>query len=52
MTSNDHMASVKHGDGSSGRKNGHGPSLKVAGISLQPKPNQKKLNQAKPKPNP
>ena len=24
MTSNDHIASVKHGDGSSGRRNGHG----------------------------
>ena len=29
MTSNDHMASVKHGDGSSGRKNGHGEVFDV-----------------------
>ena len=29
MTSNDHIASVKHGDGSSGRKNGHGEVFDV-----------------------
>ena len=29
MTSNDHLASVKHGDGSTGRKNGHGEVFDV-----------------------
>ena len=29
MTSNDHIASVKHGDGSTGRKNGHGEVFDV-----------------------